>query len=218
MGIAKFERLQKCQQLLKLHAGRGRFAMPIFDRRSRRAVHFAIIAAISLCLQGTYAHAQRSKEVVKIGVLVDMSGLYSDLSGIGSVVAAQMAAEDFGGTVLGKKIEIISADHQNKPDIGASIAEHGGIDACAGPRRTSRNHMLDTCYFGGRDRHDGRGEMGVTPAGHVAPGGSYRNVAMSCDQSRHEFDFSVEDGGALRVGEAAHLIVGEGDIVFEALR
>src|SRR5215470_8475564 len=88
----------------------------------RRAVHFATIVATTLYLQGTYAHAQLSKEVVKIGVLGDMSGLYSDLSGIGSVVAAQMAAEDFGGTVLGKKIEIIAADHQNKPDIGANIA------------------------------------------------------------------------------------------------
>ena len=62
-----------------------------------------------------------------------MSGLYSDLSGIGSVVAAQMAAEDFGGTVLGKKIEIIAADHQNKPDIGANIArnwiDRQGVDA-----------------------------------------------------------------------------------------
>ena len=62
-----------------------------------------------------------------------MSGLYSDLSGIGSVVAARMAAEDFGGTVLGKKIEIVSADHQNKPDIGSNIAhewiERQGVDA-----------------------------------------------------------------------------------------
>src|SRR5690348_13545519 len=98
------------------------------DRRRttamRRAVYFAVIVATSLCLQATYGHAQLSKETVKIGVLADMSGLYSDLSGIGSVVAAQMAAEDFGGTVLGKKIEIISADHQNKPDIGANIARN----------------------------------------------------------------------------------------------
>jgi hypothetical protein len=56
--------------------------------------------------------------------------------------------------------------------------------------------------------------VGVTPAGHVAAGRSYRNVAMSCDQARHELDFGVEDGGALGVGEAAHLIVGEGDVVF----
>src|SRR5215471_10115475 len=101
----------------------------------RRAVYFAVIVATSLCLQATYGHAQLSKEGVKIGVLADMSGLYSDLSGIGSVVAAQMAAEDFGGTVLGKKIGIISADHQNKPDIGANIArnwiDRQGVDAIA---------------------------------------------------------------------------------------
>src|SRR6516165_6433511 len=51
-----------------------------------------------------------------------MTGLYSDLSGPGSVAAAQMAVEDFGGKVLGKRIEVISADHQNKPDVGAGIA------------------------------------------------------------------------------------------------
>lgn len=77
-------------------------------------------AIVSLPLGTT--HAQVSDDVVKIGVLADMSGLYSDLSGTGSVAAAQMAAEDFGGTVLGKRIEIVFADHQNKPDIGANIA------------------------------------------------------------------------------------------------
>ena len=51
-----------------------------------------------------------------------MSSLYADLGGPGSVAAAQMAVADFGGTVLGKKIEVVSADHQNKPDVGASIA------------------------------------------------------------------------------------------------
>ena len=68
------------------------------------------------------AVAQISDGVVKIGVLNDQSGLYADLGGPGSVIAAQMAVEDFGGTVLGKPIEIVSADHQNKADIGASIA------------------------------------------------------------------------------------------------
>lgn len=68
------------------------------------------------------AVAQVSDDTVKIGVLADMNGLYSDLSGVGSVAAAQMAVEDFGGMVLGKKIEVVSADHQNKPDIGANIA------------------------------------------------------------------------------------------------
>ena len=66
--------------------------------------------------------ARASGDSVKIGVLNDQSGMYADLSGQGSVVAARMAAEDFGGTVLGKPIEIIFADHQNKPDVGAAIA------------------------------------------------------------------------------------------------
>jgi branched-chain amino acid transport system substrate-binding protein len=68
------------------------------------------------------ASAQVSDAVVKIGVLTDLSGPASNPTGIGSVTAAQMAVDDFGGAVLGKPIELISADHQLKPDIGASIA------------------------------------------------------------------------------------------------
>jgi hypothetical protein len=60
------------------------------------------------------AHAQISDDVVKIGVLNDQSGLDADLGGPGSVVAAKMAVADFGDTVLGKRIEVISGDHQNK--------------------------------------------------------------------------------------------------------
>jgi branched-chain amino acid transport system substrate-binding protein len=60
---------------------------------------------------------------IKIGVLVDMSSLYADATGKGSLTATQMAVEDFGGTVLGRPIEVVSADHQNKPDIGKSIAD-----------------------------------------------------------------------------------------------
>jgi branched-chain amino acid transport system substrate-binding protein len=59
---------------------------------------------------------------VVIGVLSDLSGLYSDPTGKGSVLAAQMAVEDFGGSVAGMAIEVVSADHQNKPDIGSAIA------------------------------------------------------------------------------------------------
>jgi branched-chain amino acid transport system substrate-binding protein len=59
---------------------------------------------------------------VKIGILNDQSGVYADYGGKYSVEAAKMAIEDFGGTVLGQKIELISADHQNKPDLGVSIA------------------------------------------------------------------------------------------------
>jgi branched-chain amino acid transport system substrate-binding protein len=98
-----------------------------------RNLGFATSAAAALFLLVPCAHAQISGDTVKLGVLADMSGLYSDLSGIGSVVATQMAAEDFGGMVLGKKIEVVSADHQNKPDIGSNIArewiDQQGVDA-----------------------------------------------------------------------------------------
>ncbi len=68
------------------------------------------------------AHAEISDGVVKIGVMNDQSGTYADLAGPGSVVAARMAVEDFGATKKGLKVEIVVADHQNKPDVGSSIA------------------------------------------------------------------------------------------------
>jgi branched-chain amino acid transport system substrate-binding protein len=68
------------------------------------------------------AHAQLSGDTVKIGVATDMASLYSDINGPGAVVATEMAIADFGGTVLGKKIELVTADIQNKPDVAASIA------------------------------------------------------------------------------------------------
>jgi branched-chain amino acid transport system substrate-binding protein len=85
----------------------------------RRAVIAGFAAAL---LMAGAAEAQTLPDTIKIGVLADMSSLYADLGGPGSVVAAQMAVDDFGGSVLGKKIQIVSADHQNKPDVGASIA------------------------------------------------------------------------------------------------
>jgi len=81
------------------------------------------------------AHAQISGDAVKIGVLNDQSGLYADFGGTGSVLAARMAAEDFGGTVLGKPIQILSADHQNKVDLASATARQWidveGVDAFA---------------------------------------------------------------------------------------
>ena len=80
---------------------------------------FTLLAAVGLA--GT-AQAEISGGVVKIGVLNDMSGPYADLAGPGSVVAAKMAAEDYVKATGSKlKIEIVSADHQNKPDVGSSI-------------------------------------------------------------------------------------------------
>src|SRR2546421_811477 len=96
-----------------------------------RLSRFAIIAA-SLMISAA-AQAQISGDTVKIGILNDMSGLHADLGGQGSVEAARMAVADFGDNVNGKKIEIISADHQNKPDIGGAIArqwyDNDGVDA-----------------------------------------------------------------------------------------
>src|SRR5260370_17366401 len=68
------------------------------------------------------ARAQVSDDVVKIGVLTDMNGPGSPPTGQGSVTAAQMAVDDFGGTVLGKPISVIIGDHQLKPDIGGALA------------------------------------------------------------------------------------------------
>src|SRR5664279_6300462 len=77
----------------------------------------AAAAACGLLLAGPV-----SAQGVKIGILNDQSGVYADYGGKWSFEAAKMAVEDFGGSVLGQKIEVISADHQNKPDLGVSIA------------------------------------------------------------------------------------------------
>jgi branched-chain amino acid transport system substrate-binding protein len=89
----------------------------------RRLGTFAAGAALWL-LSAFAAHAQEkvSDGVVKIGMLEDMSSIYAEITGVGAVTAAKMAVEDFGGKVLGKPIEIVSADHQNKPDIASSTA------------------------------------------------------------------------------------------------
>jgi branched-chain amino acid transport system substrate-binding protein len=87
-----------------------------------RSLSLIAALAAAIALAAAPASAQISDGVVKIGVLNDQSGLYADLAGPGSAVAARMAAEGFGGTVLGKPIEVVVADHQNKADIGAAIA------------------------------------------------------------------------------------------------
>jgi branched-chain amino acid transport system substrate-binding protein len=78
-----------------------------------------IIAAAVLASSAAYA--QYTDGVVKIGVLTDMSSLYADITGPGSVAAAKLAVEDFGPAAKGIKVEIIGADHQNKPDVGSNI-------------------------------------------------------------------------------------------------
>src|SRR4051812_45222105 len=83
---------------------------------------FALGILALLLLPAPAALAQVSDDVVKIGVLTDMNGPASTPTGQGSVTAAQMAVDDFGGKVLGKPISVIVGDHQLKPDIGAGIA------------------------------------------------------------------------------------------------
>jgi hypothetical protein len=99
----------------------------------------AIIAACFM-LAGATASAQG----VKIGVLNDQSGVYADFSGKGSIEGAKMAIEDFGGSVLGQKIELVTADHQNKPDLASAIAPL--------VRRRRRRHDHRPQQFLGRAR------------------------------------------------------------------
>jgi len=76
----------------------------------------------SLLVVGSSAALAQSKPPLKLGGILDMSGLYADITGAGSETAAKMAVEDFGGEVLGRKIEIVAADHLNKADLAANIA------------------------------------------------------------------------------------------------
>lgn len=80
------------------------------------------IAALLACANLPAHSAGLSNDMVKIAVLSDMSGQYSDSGGKGGVEAAKLAIKDFGGKVLGKPIELVFADHQNKPDVGVAKA------------------------------------------------------------------------------------------------
>jgi branched-chain amino acid transport system substrate-binding protein len=82
----------------------------------------ALALTLAAALVPGLAAAQISDDVLRVGVLNDLSGPYADFAGPGSVVAARLAAEDMGGKVLGKPIEVIGGDHQNKPDVGAALA------------------------------------------------------------------------------------------------
>src|SRR5919205_3189594 len=91
-------------------------------RRIRSGVSASLLALASLCALATAGAQAQDKPPLKIGGILDMSSLYADITGAGSETAAKMAAEDFGGEVLGRKIEIIAADHLNKADLSANIA------------------------------------------------------------------------------------------------
>jgi hypothetical protein len=112
---------------------------------SPQSIRAAAAVAIMALAPQALAQNQISYDTVKLGVLTDMSSLYADNSGPGSVAAAQMAVADFGNTVLGKKIEVLSADNLNKPDVGAGVArrwiDSEGVDAI-GTCRTLQWRLL----------------------------------------------------------------------------
>jgi len=98
----------------------------------------ALVGAVLLALTG---HALGQEKTLRIGVLTDMSSVSADIMGAGSVLAAQMAVEDAGGSVAGYKIEVISGDHQQKPDVAVAVArrwiEQGQVDAIVDVPNTS---------------------------------------------------------------------------------
>jgi branched-chain amino acid transport system substrate-binding protein len=94
-----------------------------------------LLIALGLAWLPAAGLARAEDGVVRVGIITDMSGQYADGNGTGSVIAAQMAAEEIGGTVAGRRIEIISADHQNKPDVATGIVrnwiDNKGVDVVA---------------------------------------------------------------------------------------
>src|SRR3979409_2727126 len=80
-----------------------------------------VVALAATCAAFGPARAEMSRGVVRVGVLNDISGIFQDTNGMGSVEAARMAAEDFNGGAKNIKVEIVYADHQNKADVGSAI-------------------------------------------------------------------------------------------------
>jgi branched-chain amino acid transport system substrate-binding protein len=101
------------------------------------------VAAAALFGAAAPAHAQFSGDVIRIGIITDMSSVYADIDGQGGIEAIRMAIADAGGTINGKKVELISADHQNKPDVAATKAREWfdtqGLDMLIGGTNSGTN-------------------------------------------------------------------------------
>src|SRR6478735_12584368 len=106
------------------HDRAGQYSKPQAMRQpNREAFMNRVLTGIvvaAMAMSATAALAQ-SKPPLKLGGILDMSSLYADITGPGSETAAKMAVEDFGGEVLGRKIQVLAADHQNKADLSANI-------------------------------------------------------------------------------------------------
>ena len=113
---------------------------------NRRSKIYAIALVACASMPASAAHAEANKVV--IGDIDDMSGVYADIIGPGGVEAAKMAIADFGGSVLGKKIELLVTDHQNKPDLGAEKfrewADRDGLTMVLGGSNTGVNIAMAT--------------------------------------------------------------------------
>jgi branched-chain amino acid transport system substrate-binding protein len=128
--------------------------------RSLGAATLAVFLAVT-----TQRPALAAGDEVVIGDLDDMSGVYADVMGAGGIEAIKMAIADFGGTVLGKKITLLTADHQNKPDIGASKfrewADQNGLNMLLGGSNTGVNIAMAKV-----------GAVKKVPLFHIGPGGA----------------------------------------------
>ena len=100
-----------------------------------RVIGVALGLSLAALASGARAADKVSDGVVKVGILNDLSGIYSDFTGRGSAVAAQIAIDEMGAKVLGAPVELVAADHQNKPDIAANLArewfDQGKVDMIA---------------------------------------------------------------------------------------
>lgn len=125
----------------------------------KNLLHWAAASVVAAGMGSAQAQSGTlSNDVVRIGVLTDISGVYADISGKGAVEAVKMAVEDFGGKMFGKNIEVVFADHQNKADVGAAKAREwfdtGGVDmindlansgvalAVAGVAKEKKRHVI----------------------------------------------------------------------------
>ncbi len=118
----------------------------------------AVVAATAMGAAQAQTAGRLSNDVLRIGVLTDISGVYADISGKGAVEAVKMAVEDFGGRMFGRNIDVVFADHQNKADVGAAKAREwfdtGGVDmindlansgvalAVAGVAKEKKRHVI----------------------------------------------------------------------------
>ena len=113
----------------------------------------AALAAAGLGFAGATAQAQGiSDDVIRVGFITDMSGVYSDIDGKGGLEAVRMAIEDAGGSINGKKIEVVSADHQNKADVASARARV--VRRAEGGRHHRRHQLVDQPGHGRRGRRE----------------------------------------------------------------